>query len=169
MAPCYQISSKYFGREEDFPLCHICSGISEQIGPCLCQFPINSYINQTVWKTSKLSHLAFQFNFVHLSFCTLSCLLGVEQEENSPPQGKRYKQCTREKGDTRTQMPTRVTLGQSSARPGLAVGLGCLLLPPTPPACPSRSSSLQKPWFQWTLLWEAKLIFFWSLQSFVSS
>lgn len=139
MTPCYQVSGKYFGREEDFPLCHICSGISEQIGSCLCQFPISSYINQTVLKTSKLSDLAFQLNFIQLSFCTLSCLLGVEEEESSPHQGKRYKECTRGKGDMRTQMPTTVTLEQSSAKPGLAVGfyIRCLLLSPTPPACPS--------------------------------
>lgn len=59
-------------------------------------------------------------------------------------------------------MPSAVTLEPSSARAGLAVGsyMCCLLLPPTPPACPPQSSSLQKPWFQRTLLWEAKLIFF---------
>lgn len=58
-------------------------------------------------------------------------------------------------------MPTTVTLEQRSARAGLAVGLCIcwLLLPPSPPTCPPRSSSLQKPWFQWTLLWEGKLIF----------
>lgn len=157
MAPCYQISRKCFGREGDFPLCHICSGISEQIGTCLCQFPISSYINQTVLKTSKPSNLAFQLSIVQLSFCTLSCLLGVEEEESSPSQGK--KECIRGKGDMRTQMPTTVTLKQSSAKPGCGV---LHVLPPAAchPSCLSiRSSSLQKPWFQWTLLWEAELIF----------
>lgn len=169
MAPCYQISSKYSGREKAFPLCHICSGISEQIGTCLCQFPISSYINQEVLKTSKLSHLGIS-DYICSPFLLYIALLVRDGEEES--------QHLREK-ETSNALEEKVTWGHkcqqrwlwSSARPGLAVGfyMCCLLLPLTPPPCPPQSSSLQKPWFQWTLLWEAKLIFFWSLQSFVSS
>lgn len=111
MAPCYQISSKYFGREEAFPLCHICSAISEQIGTRLCQFPISSYINQTVLKTSKLSHLAFELNLVHLSFCMLPCLLRMEEKKVHHLKEKDTSNAPKEK----VTWGHRVTLEQSSA------------------------------------------------------
>lgn len=81
VAPRYRISSKYFGREGSFPLGHIymCHGISGQIASCLCQFPASAY--KTVFKNPKFSHFAFEFNFIHLSFCTLYWLLWIEAEK----------------------------------------------------------------------------------------
>lgn len=52
---------------------------------CLCQFPMRTYINQTVFKTSELSHLAFEF--IHLAFCMLYQLLRMEEEKNLPSRG----------------------------------------------------------------------------------
>lgn len=55
VAPHYQVSNKYFGREEAFPLGHIymCCGISEQIASCLCQFPATAHTR--IFKTSQFS------------------------------------------------------------------------------------------------------------------
>lgn len=81
---------------------------------------MGTYINQTVFKASKLSHLAFEFNFILLPFCTLYWLLRMEEEKIH---------CLREEDTNRApevkvtggHKAERVTLELSSARSERAV------------------------------------------------
>lgn len=71
MAPCYQISGKYFGREEAFPLSHLLWYLRADSAMFV---PVsNKYLHKTTQFLDPLNFPVWHLNLTLLTFPSVRC------------------------------------------------------------------------------------------------